>query len=255
MNIAKALLPDKIYYFLHKIYLRLKVRHLSADDQYQSKNIGEVFSEVYKKELWAQGEEGKYLNGGAKFYSGSGSYNKSSVDYIRFITEYIRANNIHSLTDIGCGDFNIGKQICQQNPHISYYGVDVVSDLINYNSENFGSDRIKFYCLNTLAEKIPQSDLLLIRQVLQHLSNGDIAQLTRNCFPGFGHILVTEHQPKPEYLVRANIEKSSGPNSRVGNANGSGVYLDKPPFGFKWTRVLTCEDDNPRTEINTFKIG
>src|SRR5258708_94880 len=254
MSILKSILPEKLYHSLRKNYKQVKVKHIPADDKYQEKSHSEIFSEIYDNGLWAQGKEAKYLETDAKYYSGSGSYNKSSLEYIQFITEYIKANNITSITDIGCGDFNIGSQICDQNPHIAYNGVDVVPNMIRHHNEKFGSERISFYCLNTLTDKIPPADLLVIRQVLQHLSNGDITRLTNNCFSGFRHILVTEHQPKPEYLIKENIEKSSGPNTRVGSMTGSGVYLNKAPFTYKWQCLLTAEDDNPRTQINTYKI-
>jgi SAM-dependent methyltransferase len=254
MSILRSILPEKLYHALRKNYQRFNLRHISADDKYQQKTHREIFSEIYDNGLWAHGKEARYLEKNAKYFSGSGSYNKSSREYIQFITEYIKAYDIRSVTDIGCGDFNIGKQLCGQNPQIAYNGVDVVPNMIRHHNEKFRSERISFYCLNTLKDKVPPADLLLIRQVLQHLSNGDIIRLTSNCFPGFKHILVTEHQPKPEYLIKANIEKSSGPNTRVGSMTGSGVYLNKTPFTYKWQRLLSAEDDNPHTQINTYRI-
>lgn len=254
MSILRSILPEKLYHALRRQYQRYKLKHIGADDQYQQRSHSEIFSEIYDNGLWAHGKESIYLEKDAIYFSGSGSYNKSSRQYIQFITEYIKANHISSITDIGCGDFHIGKQICEQNPQITYNGVDVVPNMIRHHNEKYGSDRISFYCLNTLNDRVPPADLLLIRQVLQHLSNSDIMRLTGNCFPGFQHILVTEHQPKQQYLIKENIEKSSGPNTRVGSMTGSGVYLNKAPFTYQWQRLLTAEDDNPRTQINTYRI-
>jgi len=254
MNILRSILPAQLYQALRKNYQRFKLKHISSDDQYTEKTHSDIFSEVYDNALWAHGKEANYLPTGARYYSGSGSYNRSSAKYIHLVGDYIKAHKITAITDIGCGDFNIGRQICQQNPSISYNGVDVVPNLIRYNNENYGSEKIHFFCLDTLREKTPSADLLLIRQVLQHLSNDDIQTLTHNCFPGFHHILITEHQPKPQYLIRENIEKASGPNTRVGSMTGSGVYLNKPPFTYRWQRLLSVEDDNPHTQINTYTI-
>jgi hypothetical protein len=254
MTLLRSILPAKLYQTLRIHYQRFRLKHIGADDHYSKKNHREIFSEIYDNGLWAHGKEANYLPAGAKYYSGSGSYNQSSAEYIHLVTDYIRTHNITSITDIGCGDFNIGRRICEQNPFIYYSGVDVVPSLIQYNNDNFGSEKIQFFCLDTLHQKIPPADLLLIRQVLQHLSNTDILTLTTNCFPGFPHILITEHQPKPQYLIRENIEKASGPNTRVGSLTGSGVYLDKSPFHYRWQRLLSIEDDNPHTQINTYKI-
>ncbi|WP_431210407.1 class I SAM-dependent methyltransferase [Puia sp. P3] len=254
MSLLKSILPAEIYQIVRKTYQRLRLKRIGSDDQYSDMSHSKIFSEIYDNGLWSHGKEANYLPAGAKYYSGSGSYNRSSAEYIRLVTDYIRAHNITTITDIGCGDFNIGRQICEQNPSLSYNGIDVVPSLIQYNNDTFASEKIHFFCLDTLHQKIPRADLLLIRQVLQHLSNTDIITLTSNCFPGFPHILITEHQPKPQYLIRENIEKASGPNTRVGSFTGSGVYLDKSPFHYRWQRLLSIEDDNPHTQINTYKI-
>jgi hypothetical protein len=118
---------------------------------------------------------------------------------------------------------------------------------------NFSNERIKFYFLDTLREPVPQGDLLLVRQVLQHLSNKDILGLTKNCFPGFSNILVTEHHLKPQLLIKKNIDKETGPNIRLGF--GSGVYLDSHPFNYKWKEQLVLDDpDDCDCQIITYKI-
>ena len=251
-DILKKIIPVSLWQSAKRVRAYNKIRD-NIDVKYSGKSISNIFSEIYTKDEWGKGNEGKFKIIGTRFYSGSGSYNKAAFEYIKFIDGFIKKNNIKSVTDIGCGDFNIGKQILKLNPEINYNGVDVVQELVDYNNNLFANERVRFYCLDTLHDTVPQSDLLLIRQVLQHLSNADIAKLTKNCFHDFTNILVTEHQLKPELLVKKNIDKETGPNIRLGF--GSGVYLNSSPFNYQWVEKLVAEDpDNNRFNVVTYLI-
>jgi SAM-dependent methyltransferase len=166
---------------------------------------------------------------------------------------FIKQNRITYITDIGCGDFNIASKILTRNHNVTYSGVDVVEQLIEHHNKNNANEKIKFYCIDTLKEPVPPADLLLVRQVLQHLSNADIQSLINNCFNQFKYILVTEHQVKSELLVKKNIDKETGPNIRA--AFGSGVYLNSYPFNCNWEPLLSIEDpENNDCQIITYRI-
>lgn len=248
----KRIIPTSVRSILKRILYGRKTKD-NVDEKYVGQEIGSVFSSIYKDNEWAKGAESKYKKDGTDFYSGSGSYNEAAQKYISFIRHYIKENNIKSITDFGCGDFNIGKQICDNNPDLIYNGVDIVPELIEHNSKTHGNEKIRFHCINTLKNSVPTADLLLVRQVLQHLSNADIQRVIDNSFSKFKDVLITEHQVKKPYLVKVNIDKASGPNTRLGF--GSGVYLNKSPFHLQWKLIFSADDnDNERCEINTYKI-
>jgi hypothetical protein len=157
-------------------------------------------------------------------YSGIGSYDPSIKEYVALVKEVIRAYDIQSVIEVGCGDFAVASQYvdaCQ-----TYIGVDVVGALIEYNSGKFGRQHINFLWADACKSKLERADLCIVRQVLQHLSNRDISRLLGNIKSKY--ILVTEHLPSPERTRAYNLDKRSGGDIRV--PAGSGVFVDQPPF-------------------------
>ncbi|MEO6731854.1 MAG: class I SAM-dependent methyltransferase [Ferruginibacter sp.] len=240
------LVPEKAIFLIKKIVGPLR----KVDEAYKGRKIEDIFSQIYKENIWGEVDAKKNV----EFYSGSGSHNNTSIEYVEYIADFINSNGITSVTDIGCGDFNIGSQICQNLTSAKYTGVDIVPSLIERNIENYATDRINFICANALKDKVPVSDLLLIRQVFQHLSNEDILLTIKNVFPGFKHIIITEQQLKDEYIIKKNRNKPSGPHTRLDCLNSS-VFLENKPFNLRTELVLSVDDETqPKTRINSFLI-
>jgi hypothetical protein len=205
---------------------------------------GEIFSIIYKDNLWAEHAK---VDG---FYSGRGTHSEAANTYVSYVDSFIKRNRIRSVTDIGSGDFSIGGRITERNQDLIYNGVDVVSELIQHNQSRYGSERINFYCRDASKASIPGGDLLTIRQVLQHLSNENISAILRHAAK-FKFALVTEYILKPAYLSELNIDKPSGKSTRAGF--GSAVVINKPPFNLRCAEVLRCEEDD-LGDIVTFLI-
>jgi hypothetical protein len=72
---------------------------------------------------------------------------------------------------------------------------------------------------------LPDGDLFLLRQVLQHLDNERIGRVLERLLGP--HVLVTEHVPSRPG-ARANRDKPMGPDIRL--YAGSGVFPELPPF-------------------------
>lgn len=78
---------------------------------------------------------------------------------------------VSGLLDIGCGDFNWMKEIVLPT---YYLGVDIVPEISEVNNLNYGSERIKFQCLDATSEDLPAGyQMILCREVLFHLSFKD----------------------------------------------------------------------------------
>ena len=144
----------------------------------------EVFSEIYEKNLWG-GTKGEP-------YSGPGSRYAPAELYVKTVIEFILTNGISTVLDLGCGDFAIGKKIAAVCSN--YIGVDIVPKLIERNTRLFGSDRIRFACLDITNETLPDAQLCLIRRVLQHLSNEEISNVLAKV-QKYPHLIITEHYP------------------------------------------------------------
>jgi hypothetical protein len=184
-----------------------------------------IFTEVYKKNLWG-GKKGE-------FYSGTGSHNPQIQGYAKMVSEFIQKNDIINIIEIGCGDFNVSRSIISLLDDgkymYSYHGYDVVKPLTERNKALFGSPKVKFTCKDSSTGNIASGDLLIIRQVLQHLNNKSIKKIVEK-FKNYTFILVSEHQVSQKYgdVIIPNKDKKTDAANRI--QFRSGVYLDKEPF-------------------------
>ncbi len=195
------------------------------------KSNSEIFSDIYANNVW-----GKPTDAGEKFRSGSGSHDeKIIVPYINTLLQLLTNNGIRNIVDLGCGDFWIMRHVlgtlAQNKYNFFYTGIDVVADLINYNAEHFRHPNIRFVCRDVTIdnEPLPDGDILIIRQVLQHLSNADIKKILDKASK-FKFLFVTESIYGGVDAVH-NIDKASNNHTRVDHK--SGVYLEHAPFAYK----------------------
>jgi len=108
------------------------------------------FDQIYKNNVWGS--------------SGTGSrYTRDNVKLVKDINLVIKKNNIKTVCDFGCGDFQIMKHLDFEN--IKYTGIDIVEFIIKTNIENYKHDNIDFK--NTY-DKVENFDLVIIKDVLQH---------------------------------------------------------------------------------------
>lgn len=235
-EIVKKIIPKSV---MKKRRLRIAIK-----DQlkYADKSVAETFSEIYKNNVWG-GKPGE-------FFSGEGSCGKYAEVYSEAVEKFIRENNVKSVVDLGCGDFQIASMFVYDDFH--YTGCDIVPDLIEHLEKNFGSEKISFRQVNIIEDELPDGELCLIRQVLQHLSNSEIGRILENC-KKFKYLIITEHYPAPNDELVPNIDIPHGPDMRL--HYDSAVVLDKPPFnetGVKLLVEIEAEDD---TRIKTFLIN
>jgi|RhiMethySRZTD1v2_1073278.scaffolds.fasta_scaffold201572_4 SAM-dependent methyltransferase len=192
---------------------------------FEDRSLKEVFTHIYRQNVWGRGEDG--------LYSGPGSDPAVTAPYVAAVREFIRSEHIRSVVDLGCGDFRVGKQMLA--PELRYHGVDIVDDVVNRNKQLFGSRDVAFSCLDATREDLPAGDLCLVREVFQHLSNEQIAKVLVRC-RRFPFVIVTERVASPDRLTTPNVDIRQGPNTRADI--GSGVVLDAPPFSERVSRVL-----------------
>ena len=201
-----------------------------------------IFTRIYHSNVWG-GRAGEY-------YSGGGSDEPFSGAYSEFINAFLDQLPERPLTvvDIGCGDFRVGVRV--HTPGMLYVGVDLVPELIERNSNLFGSSSVRFVCLDVVEETPPDGDVCLIRQVFQHLSNSDIALILPR-LRKYRYLFVTEHRPLDVHDVSANLDKPTGHATRM--TMESGVYLDQPPFNLEDVHtVLEIPSDQDGALVTVF---
>lgn len=188
----------------------------------------EIFERIYRDKLW----------GGRKlfwkpFHSGTGSTAKDVVEsYVRAITPIITGKTV---VDMGCGDFSIGRQLAPHTRH--YIACDIARPLIEHLRRKNRYSEIDFCVLDAAEDQLPHGDIVLVRQVLQHLGNENIARIARK-LTQYPTAIITEHLPGAAFVP--NLDMPTGHQNRT--FIGSGIILTEPPFNLvpKNRRVL-CE--------------
>lgn len=202
-----------------------------------------VFSRIYRDKRWGS-------DGASEFYSGPGSDERYTDEYVNVIRRFVLEHHVTSIVDLGCGDFRVGRKIADIDG-VSITGVDVVDELIAHNNAHYASPRVTFVSRNIVTDALPDGELCLIRQVMQHLSNRDIASILAKCRK-YKHLIVTEHLPV-ELSARPNMDKTPGSGIRF--FSGSGVYLDLPPFNARVIELLTAyPEEHPHSKIVTYQV-
>jgi hypothetical protein len=120
---------------------------------------------------------------------------------------------------------------------------------VAYNRAQFCRAGVDFQYGNMIEDELPDADLCLIRQVLQHFSNSQILRVLSKCTK-YRFVLVTEEV----YMgsrCQPNRDKPHGPDYRL--YDRSGVYLDRPPFNQHAKSVLELRA-SPKSVMRTSLI-
>jgi len=179
-----------------------------------------VMEQIYDQKLWG----GKDFD----FYSGEGSHNTEITQpYLDSVIGFLKSHdNKLVVCDLGCGDFNIGKQLTKYTK--KYIAIDIVESLIERNNKLFKAENLEFHCLNIVEDEIPKADCIIIRQVLQHLSNAETLKIIEK-LKNYEYIILTEHLPQGDF--EANKDKIASQGIRL--KQNSGVNLLKAPFNLE----------------------
>ena len=129
-----------------------------------------VFDRIYEHALWGADSTGKG-------HSGAGSTLAATAKYRHFLEELIRDENITSIVDAGCGDWQFSSHIDWGGA--KYLGIDVSTVVIDRVQKRYASPNVSFR-QGDATEPLPEADLLIIKDVLQHLPNHYIEKFIRN---------------------------------------------------------------------------
>jgi SAM-dependent methyltransferase len=218
-TLVKGAMPQAIRHQWRAV----RVQHQSA--AFRGKSNAEVFSHIYSRNMWG-GNQGE-------FNSGNGSSDALSADYVKAIARLVKKEGVRSILDIGCGDFRVGRLV--ESFVDRYIGVDVVPSLITHLREKWENEKISFLAADARTNTLPEADLVLVRQVLQHLSNADICMVLEN-LSRYPLIVITETHPVCLDGFRPNLDKPTGPDIR--NYKHSAVVIDAPPFNLSNVSLL-----------------
>ena len=174
--------------------------------------------------------------------SGPGSDPKRTRSYRGLIQTFLRDHQIKTVLDIGCGDWSFGRLIDWSALH--YTGVDVVEEVVEANRARYGAPNVAFACLDAVNDAIPAADLVLVKEVMQHLPVADIeALLTKLAAYPFA-IVVNDisHEKRDNWRGRWRWRSVCSTNTDIGPGGYRLLDLRQPPFSVAATRLLAYEN-------------
>lgn len=174
--------------------------------------LDDPFRHIYEQDAWRAG-------------SGTGSRPENNVDYIGFLSRFMFLNQVRTVVDLGCGDWQFSRFIDWSS--VYYTGIDVVPSVINQNSEQFGRRNVAFRCIYDPNE-IPEADLLICKDMFQHLPNAAVQQYLDTLRPRFKWLLITNDDYPQEHL-----------NADIEPGHWRALRLGLPPFSEECISLLS----------------
>ncbi len=200
---------DNTYNLVARSLIEQSELCLEQDSSIQSS----TFEEIYKKNIWG-------------FGSGNGSSPATTIAYRNFLEHFINLNDIKSVLDVGCGDWQFSKYI--DFGSATYVGVDVVEFLISENQKRFGSELVQFKVAPVDPRELPHAELLIMKDVLQHLTDKQILFYRDNVFPRYSLCLITNSWKATSYDRNVDV--------RTGEFRA--LDLRAQPYSFKGSYVV-----------------
>ncbi|WP_142386514.1 class I SAM-dependent methyltransferase [Bacillus sp. Marseille-P3661] len=183
-------------------------------------NMKDVFTDIYKNNKW----------GSTESFSGTGSTLNETENIRTFLESLIRNYQIKSILDAPCGDFNWFKEINLKELNVvSYTGVDIVDELIMKNNERYANDTRSFRVANITEDPLPQADLIICRDCLQHLPMAKVLSA-----------LINFKRSGSKYLLASTAPIAKN-DQDIPAGSGRLLNLELPPFHFP--KPLAMIDD------------
>jgi SAM-dependent methyltransferase len=147
--------------------------------------------------------------------SGPGSDPSANTAYLGLLSGLLATPGINTVLDIGCGDWQLMSRVRLE--HLNYLGWDVAGSVIERNRQRFGSKSAVFEVRNPLFDPIPETDVVIMKDVLQHMPTAHVQQVLSRVVSRCRWMLITNDH---------TLE--NGPDVPVGGYRRLNVL--RPPF-------------------------
>jgi SAM-dependent methyltransferase len=207
----------------------LAVSYFAINAINRQPSLTDTFNRIYATGRWATDAAGKGT-------SGSGSTLEITREYRAYIEDFIKKHEVNSVIDAGCGDWSYSSVIDWGDA--SYLGIDIASDVIVPVRKKYETGKVKFQ-VGDITEELPAADLLISKDVLQHLSNDLIHKFIKNNL----------RKGKYKWVILTNDRSSDNQDIPVGAYRG--IDLAAPPFEVKGLVDLPIKFGKETTKITS----
>jgi SAM-dependent methyltransferase len=170
--------------------------------------LSDTFNRIYAEGTW-----GKDVAGTGT--SGTGSTLQITREYRAYVEDFLKRHRVKSVVDAGCGDWSFSSAIDWGDA--SYLGIDIASNVIAAVRNKHEKGRITFQ-VGDITDELPAAELLISKDVLQHLSNELVQKFIRNNLK----------KGKYKWVILTN-DRGSG-NRDVASGGYRAIDLAAPPF-------------------------
>jgi len=237
----------------------LLIAGLAAVDVTSSER-SHAFERVYSEGRWINGADGalRCKSGWSDVSVGQG------VAAVKAVKAVVDMFAIRSIADVPCGDGCFAGAVltllrnrtaaapsAPRPTDLSYVGVDIVRSLVEGNRALLGDERTRFVSGDIVsgAWPLPSADLVLSRQMLQHLCNDDALRFVRLVARSSARYALLTTFKTDDNFVNTDIPCASG--------GFRAQDLTKPPFSLPAPMALFDEQYpvDPRVSLGLWRVG
>jgi SAM-dependent methyltransferase len=195
----------------------------------QRLSLTNTFNHIYAEGMWGRDDRGKGT-------SGSGSTLEITREYRAYVEDFMKKHAVKSVVDAGCGDWSFSSAMDWGDA--SYLGVDIASDIVDADRKKYQRDKVRFQ-VGDITEELPAADLLISKDVLQHLSNRLVQKFIENNL----------RKGKYKWVILTNDRGSGNPDVRPGGYRA--IDLAAPPFEVEGLVDLPIKFGKETTKITS----
>lgn len=172
-----------------------------------AKSSAEVFGGIYARKVWGDG-------------SGGGSLPQAAGPYMRLVECLLTRFQARTVLDIGCGDGQVAAGINWGDA--TYIGVEVVPETAAVCLARLSRGTV--IVADALEDALPATDLVLCKEVMQHLDNQSVQRLIQRL----------DRYPAVLHCTAVTAEM----NQPIEMGQTRGADLSLPPFDLIVENVL-----------------
>ncbi len=169
-----------------------------------------AFTEIYDKDVWQLRKKGWALGAVQR---------ERWTRFTALIQDFMALNGVTSVVEFGCGKWGYARMIDWTG--IRYDGFDVVPRLIDRNRRRHEQPNVQFHLLQP-GTKLPKADLLISKDVLQHLPTEDVH-----------YYLGTFKKLYKHMLIMNDVVPVENMNGDVAHGGYRSLSFDRAPFDEK----------------------
>lgn len=183
-----------------------------------------AFENIYNENAW----------GGEESRSGPGSGLNATQALRRKLPDLVAKYQIKTFVDAPCGDFFWMKELVPALTPLldQYIGVDIVSSVVQQNTERYGNEKFSFRQMDITTSVLPKADIIFTRDCFLHLSYENISKVLAAYKASGSKYLMTSYYTDP-------VPNQNCPNYHM---EGRHLNLELRPFNFGKPLELVNEE-------------